>query len=284
MNAHAQASVSGTHVADLLEAYAAGGGDPGQLIVIGGAAVETWVGALSDQDDAFAEESLQTWDVDFQVREIAIPRRFADIVGGRLIEPEQHHSTPELAKLIVPGWGGLDQNLELDFLPGPLDLNPEQVEKRSRKLQVETSSGRVIDIRVIHPAHALMALALNYIRLPAKRKPWTLARIDAMIEIVRRYIVAVAQIGEQTTTAGQDGARFEKDARWSMQYLLRSMAKQGMADFHLREGKDFLQAIPSPEEAPVTSAFWEREYPALVAAVTKRRNASANRVASTVKR
>jgi len=264
-------------IADLLTRFRDRGGDPDRLIVIGGAASVHWAVALMPDSDV----PFRTVDLDFQMQAPhgfeKLLERFADAVGGELALPGREHHTPELAHVEIPDFYGPSDNLIVDFLPGPYGLRAHDVERRARYVDVEAGDGRVLQVRMAHPVHLLVGTAENYMRLPRYRHEAILIRVDGLISVVRRYLGQVAQEAAASRGDSAENRRMERDARWSMQQLLRLSAKPAYADYHRDTGRDLTDAIPTKDEAPVDPKFWASEYPQRVAMIRARRQASLQR-------
>lgn len=276
----AAASLQPNTAADLLEQYRLAGGDPDRFIMVGGGAGLHWDFAFAadssgDSADSAAEETpLRTRDIDFQIEGInddpepmATVEAFAAAIGGRAVRPDVEHATPELAHVVVPDYFGPDDPLIVDFLVDIIGLDSRKVAKHAETLLTETSGGDSVEFRVAHPVHVLLGMVENYIRLAARRTDATLARVDRLLPVVRRYIVRTATSATDPGMDRETARHLECDARWSMQTLLRKCATQRYARFTLETGRDLLVAIPGQADAPVKSEFWDEEYPRRLQAV-----------------
>lgn len=178
--------------------------------------------------------------------------------------------------MLVPDYFGPDDPLIVDFLVDVVGIDPGEIAKHAEIVDVEASDGNHVDIRLAHPVHVLLGVVENYLRLPKRRNDETLSRVDRLLPVVRHYISRVARVA--TTETDQETVRaFEKDARWSMQTLLEKSATPQYANFTLDTGRDLIEAIPEPVDAPVKAKFWDEEYPRRRQAVERRREASISR-------
>lgn len=262
-------------ISSLLLAFRQVGGDTSQFIVIGGSAAVSWYVAVLGDEGA---EILRTKDVDFQIPPDTprpVIEAFADAVGGRVHWPTIDDHTPEIAVVEIPDYFGSGESLGIDFLPGVHGLSAQETNKHAEYVAHQGEKGETVGFRVIHPVHVACNIIESYLKLQ-RRDEADVQRRRSILPVIRIHIAKSAMHAQHT---GDDETA--DDARWSIRALLERSNSVDYARFHHNTGVDLLDAIPNSEEAPIEGAFWDQEYPRLVAAVEHRRKKLRNRLRNT---
>ncbi len=279
----------------ILEKYEENGGCSDDFLLIGGGASTHWYFALSQMDEEAEEpEQFQTRDIDLHVRTNnslgAVRQRvelLASSIGATTRYPEFGESTPEYARLVIPGHFDTGEDLEIDLMKSPHGLSAKEIEDHAEQLFGDPTSdgqpGRAFP--VLHPVHVVLGLCMSYLELPSKRDAVTLQRIEALLPIVRRYLIGQAEYAQSPGAAAElERRQVLKEARWGIQKLMKESARPQFASFYLDHDVDLTKAVPTEYEAPLNPEFWHREFPALVRRVKERREAARNRRACNLSR
>lgn len=257
---------------DLLCRFQERGGDPSRFVIIGGNAAAAWVAALLPD----RLPPIITKDVDFQVDE-SVDRdidMFAEAVGGDVLRPEKSHFTPEKAIVAVNTPDGGDP-LEIDFLTTVFGLPEDETLEHAQRLELPTTDGGFLSVCIIHPVHALQALIENYRGL-GRRGHTFRERFDVIAQVTKEFLRQMAlQVSHLPTSQQKPGY---DEVRWGIRKLLMAADSPQYDAVRAETGADLLDAVPSPDEAPIPGLFWQQEVPRLLENVEKRRRRTNNRL------
>lgn len=244
---------------DARETLARLGALSGEVILVGGQAVNFWAEAyLARSPELRREAPFASKDIDF-CGSVAQAEACARVLGGncRVFGPDQLTRRQAVVRYL----DGHKRELDIDFLSHPFGVDADEVRSLAVAVQVGPATPKPVVCRVMHPIHVLESRACNVSELPNYRTEKGLRQLRAAVICAREF-------GRDLLESG----RVRDVLRLNERVFSFSLRESGL-DVWLQDGISLSDAIVRDPRLP--EAFERIRFPQMLRELEVRREAAA---------
>lgn len=236
----------------------------GDLVLVGGQAVNFWATYYLDRAPELAEKAPYTSkDIDFSASHAAVKECAKRLGGTARLASLDDMNTPNTGTVVFVDYDGYER--QIDFLTVPAGLVAEEVTRTSFPARILGDDGSTAaTFHVLHPVLSLRSRIHNVAFIDGYQTPHALNQLRAAIVSAREYVLEAIEAGEIDIALKANERNY------------KTVLYRGGAEVYVRHGIDAFGALVDDERLP--TKFSTEQYPRMHANVQRRYKRAANAV------